>query len=89
MKYLSSKAFTEKDSREISSWDIGPRASMGLEFADLPRNFTSRYIIPIEKGTESREILDSAVLHHRLNLYFQVVQISRNLLLIHHVVLSK
>jgi hypothetical protein len=89
IEYSNSKAFTEKDSREISGWDIGARAAMGLQFVDIPQNFTSRHVIPVEKGAEYCEILGSAVLHHLPNLYCQVPQIEKNFLSIHHVVLNK
>jgi len=89
IEYSNSKAFTEKDSREISGWDIGARAAMGLQFVDIPENFTSRHVIPIEKAGEYCKIFDSAVLHHLPNLYCQVTQIEKNYLAINHVVLNK
>jgi hypothetical protein len=89
IEYSNSKAFTEKDSREISGWDIGARAAMGLQFVGIPQNFTSRHVIPIKKAGEYCEIFDSAVLHHLPNLYCQVVQIEKNFLAINHVVLNK
>jgi hypothetical protein len=88
-EYLNSKAFTEKDSREISGWDIGARAAMGLQFVDIPQNFTSRHVVPIEKTGDYCEIFESAVLHHLPNLYCQVSQLEKSYLPINHVVLNK
>jgi archaellum component FlaF (FlaF/FlaG flagellin family) len=89
IEYSNSKAFTEKDSREISGWDIGARAAMGLQFVDIPENFTSRHIILIEKAGDYCEISDASILHHLPNLYCQVIQLEKNYLPINRVVLNK
>jgi hypothetical protein len=87
-EYANSKAFTEKESRDLTWWDIGARAAMGVQFVDVPKNFTSRHVVPIEKAGDYCKISDSAVLHHLPNLYCQVEEIEKNFLPIDKIILN-
>jgi hypothetical protein len=87
-EYANSKAFTEKESRDLTWWDIGARAAMGVQFVEVPKNFTSRHVVPIEKAGDYCKISDSAVLHHLPNLYCQVEEIEKNFLPIDKIILN-
>jgi hypothetical protein len=87
-EYANSKAFTEKESRDLTWWDIGARAAMGVQFVEVPKNFTSRHVVPIEKAGDYCKISDSAILHHLPNLYCQVEEIEKNFLPIDKIILN-
>jgi hypothetical protein len=87
-EYANSRAFTEKESRELTWWDIGARAAMGVQFVDVPKNFTSRHVVPIDKAGDYCKISNSAVLHHLPNLYCQVEAIEKNFLSIDKIILN-
>jgi hypothetical protein len=87
-EYANSRAFTEKESRDLTWWDIGARAAMGVQFLDVPKNFTSRHVVQIEKKDEYCKISNSAVLHHLPNLYCQVEEIEKTLLAIDKIILN-
>jgi len=87
-EYSNSRAFTEQESRDLTWWDIGARAAMGAQFVDVPKNFTSRHVVPIEIAGDYCKILDSAVLHHLPNLYCQVEAIEKNFLPIDKIILN-
>ena len=89
VEYTNSSAFTEKESRALTWWDIGARAAMGLQFVDIPQDFTSRHVVLIEKAGEYCKISDFSILHHLPNLYCQIEEIERNYLSIDHVILNK
>jgi hypothetical protein len=79
-EYANSKAFSEIESRDLTWWDIGARTSMGVQFLDVPYNFTSRHVVPVEKSGKHYKVLDSAILHHLPNLYCQVAEIEKGFL---------
>jgi len=87
-EYSNSQAFNEKNSREITEWDIGARAAMGLQFVGIPQNFTSRHVVSVERAGDYYEISSSSILHHLPNLYSQVNQLEKNFLSINHVILN-
>ena len=87
IEYSNSKAFGEKSSREISSWDIGARAAMGIQFVDVPNNFSSRFVVPINKAGKYYQILPSSIIHHLPNLYSSVESIEKSLLPIDKIIL--
>lgn len=80
IEYSASKAIEERSSRELSSWDIGARAAMGIQFVDVPNNFSSRFVVPIKKDGSYYQILSSSFIHHLPNLYSRVESIEKNLL---------
>jgi len=72
-EFVNSKAFDEKASRELTWWDIGARAAMGLGFINPPTGFKSRHVVPVEKAGSYYKIKKEAKLHHLPNIYSQVV----------------
>lgn len=79
-EYANSKVFSEVESRDLIWWDIGARASMGVQFLEVPHNFTSRHVVPVEEDDGHYKVLVSAILHHLPNLYCQVADIEKRLL---------
>jgi hypothetical protein len=80
IEYSRSKAIEEKSSRELSEWDIGARAAMGIQFVDVPKNFSSRFVVPIKKDGNYYQVLSSSLIHHLPNLYSRVKSIEKELL---------
>lgn len=79
-EFVNSKAFDEKASRELTWWDIGARAAMGLGFVNPPIGFKSRHVVPVKKAGSYYKIQDDAKLHHLPNLYCQVDDIEKKFL---------
>jgi hypothetical protein len=79
-EFVNSKAFDEKASRELTWWDIGARAAMGLGFVNPPNGFKSRHVVPVKKAGSYYKIQDDAKLHHLPNLYCQVDEIEKKFL---------
>ncbi len=70
--HLSSKAFSKTESRELTWWDLGARATAGNQFVDVPVGFTSRNVIKVDKNSliPTRECL----IHHLPNLYIKTLK---------------
>lgn len=86
IEYSRSKAIEEKSSRELSEWDIGARAAMGIQFVDVPKNFSSRFVVPIKKNGNYYQVLSSSLIHHLPNLYSRVESIEKELLPIDRII---
>lgn len=71
-EFVNSKAFDEKASRELTWWDIGARAAMGLGFVNPPTGFKSRHVVPVKKVDNFFIIQNDARLHHLPNIYSRV-----------------
>ena len=69
-EYLNSSAFHRKASRDLIWWDLGARASMGVQFLNVPDGFTSRHVIELSNG----QISKGALVHHLPNLYTRKLQ---------------
>lgn len=76
-EYVSSIAFSEFESRQLTWWGIGERAMMGLQFIDPPKHFSSRNVLPVNKSQEG--IKTSAWIIHQPNLYVQKQSFARGL----------
>jgi hypothetical protein len=88
-EFVNSKAFDEKASRELTWWDIGARAAMGLGFVNPPTGFKSRHVVPVQKVGQYYKIQDDAKLHHLPNLYCQVEEIKKNFLPVNQIIEDK
>jgi hypothetical protein len=73
-EYLNSKAFHRDTSRDLIWWDLGARASMGVQFLNVPKDFTSRHVIELTRD----KISQGALIHHLPNLYTRKLQDSEN-----------
>lgn len=69
-EYLDSNAFLRETSRDLIWWDLGARASMGVQFINVPQGFTSRHVIELNNGVISK----GALVHHLPNLYSRKLQ---------------
>lgn len=67
LEYVASKAIDLELSRELTWWDIGARAAMGLQFVDVPAGFTSRNVVPVSRDLLGVEPI--AWVAHQPNLY--------------------
>lgn len=67
LEYVSSKAFNEESSRDLTWWDIGARAAMGLQFVNVPEGFSSRNVVPVTPDLSGIEPF--AWVAHQPNLY--------------------
>ena len=83
------KAFDEKTSRDLTWWDIGARAAMGLCFVNPPNGFKSRHVVPVKKAGSYYKIQDDAKLHHLPNLYCQVDEIEKKFLPVDQIIEDK
>ena len=48
-EFVNSKSFDRERSKEISSWGIPERASLGLCVENIPPGYLSRYVVPVSK----------------------------------------
>lgn len=85
--HLESKAFSKTDSRELTWWDLGARATSGNQFVDPPNGFTSRNVIKLER--ESLFPADGVLVHHMPNLYTKTFQRQTQALAIHELFREK
>lgn len=88
-EYINSEAFIESKSRNLTWWDIGARAAMGLTFVNIPKNFSSRLVVPIRQLNKDYLILEDAKLHHMPNIYSRTREIGDNLMNITKLIVSK
>jgi len=88
-EFVNSKAFNEKTSRELTWWDIGARAAMGLGFVNPPTGFKSRHVVPVKKAGNYYQIKEEAKLHHLPNIYSQVVASSNNYLAVDKIIIDE
>jgi hypothetical protein len=88
-EFVNSKAFDEKTSRELTWWDIGARAAMGLGFVNPPTGFKSRHVVPVKKADNYYQIKEEAKLHHLPNIYSQVVASSNNYLVVDKIIIDE
>jgi hypothetical protein len=75
-EYIFSDAFDMEKSRGFIWWDKGARASMGVQFLNVPEEFESRHVIGIIKDTKS--IASGALVHHLPNLYCRQPKLKNN-----------
>ncbi len=85
-EYANSKAFSEVESRDLIWWDIGARTSMGVQFIEVPDNFNSRHVVPVEQHEGYYKVLVSAMLHHLPDMYCQRADIEKSLLPVGHMI---
>lgn len=88
-EFVNSKAFNEKTSRELTWWDIGARAAMGLGFVNPPTGFKSRHVVPVKKAGNYYQIKEEAKLHHLPNIYSQVVSSSNSYLAVDKIIVDE
>lgn len=71
--HLASKAFSKSASKELTWWDLGARATSGNQFVSVPRGFSSRHVIKLDRNSL---LPDEAVLvHHMPNLYTKTLKL--------------
>ena len=75
-EYVQSDAFDMEKSRAYVWWDKGARASMGLQFTNIPKNFDSRNVVKVIDS----KIVSGALIHHLPNLYCRRFQKNRTFL---------
>lgn len=73
-EYVESDAFSKSKSRNLIWWDLGARASMGLQFWNVPKGFQDRYVYEIDFDNFS--LKPSSIVHHLPNLYVGVHEVS-------------
>lgn len=66
-QYIASDSFDIQRSERKSNWWIAERAAMGLCFENIPKGFSSRYVVPVLKNTYS--IPPYALVPHLPNKY--------------------
>jgi hypothetical protein len=71
-EYLESPASKEYESRNLTWWDIGARAAMGLQFVNVPKGFKSRNVVLIDRKLKGIDI--SAWIAHQPNIYAQKLE---------------
>jgi len=72
-EFVESKAFDRFKSRELTWWDMGARAAMGLQFVNVPKGFSDRYALRLHGGYQ--EIDPACIIHHLPNLYASVPEV--------------
>jgi hypothetical protein len=66
-EFINSDSFDLEKSKARTWWDIGARATIGLQFEKVPEGAKSRYLLPVEGNGISRE----SWVHHLPNLYIR------------------
>lgn len=66
-EYVSSPSFEQKSSSFLCNWGIRERAAMGLCFVNIPKQFKSRYVVPVDFKTLKAP--KYAWIHHLPNNY--------------------
>ena len=74
MEYVNSKAIKKDESKGLIWWDLGARASMGVQFVQIPEGFSDRHVIGL--STTFDEIDKRALVHHLPNLYSSVRELA-------------
>ena len=69
-EYVSSSAMDKIGSSNLIWWDLGARASMGIQFVNIPEGFTDRHVIRL--GHKTQSVSSGSLLHHLPNLYSSV-----------------
>ncbi len=75
VEYVESKAIDKLQSKELIWWDLGARASMGIQFVNIPQNFSDRHVIPLYQPL-NLEVPKEALVHHLPNLYSSVPELA-------------
>jgi len=75
-EYVSSDAFEEAKSRHLVWWDIGARATMGLQFLNVPAGFSTRHLVPLNRWRTG--IAQEAWVSHQPNIYSQKLEFSES-----------
>jgi hypothetical protein len=73
-EYVNSKAIDKATSKELVWWDLGARASMGVQFLNVPKAFLDRHALALDET--SLQVLPSACVHHLPNLYVSVCELT-------------
>jgi hypothetical protein len=74
-EYVKSKAIQKKESQELIWWDLGARASMGVQFVQTPPGYSDRHVIGLSSSSD--EIDRHALVHHLPNLYASVKELAQ------------
>jgi len=69
-EYVSSPAINKIGSSKLIWWDLGARASMGIQFINVPEGIADRHLIGFDSDTNSPSL--GSLLHHLPNLYSSV-----------------
>lgn len=69
-EYVSSSAIDKIGSSRLIWWDLGARASMGIQFVNVPKGFADRHVIGLDSQTQSASL--GSLIHHLPNLYSSV-----------------
>ena len=77
-EYVSSQAIDKNGSSTLIWWDLGARASMGIQFVNIPEGFADRHVIGLDSQTQSASL--GSLLHHLPNLYSAVPKLEGNYL---------
>ena len=75
-EYVSSSAIDFEKSRELTWWDSGARAAMGLQFINIPTGFTDRHVFGFNR--DGMGFHSGAMVHHLPNLYASVAELAAN-----------
>jgi len=75
VEYVESKAIDKLQSKELIWWDLGARASMGIQFVNIPQYFSDRHVIPLYQPL-NLEVPKEALVHHLPNLYSSVPELA-------------
>ena len=76
-EFVKSTAFDKKLSKSLIWWDMGARASSGLQFVNTPQGFSDRYLMAFDESNE--ELHAGSSVHHLPNLYSAVQEVSANM----------
>ena len=66
-EFIKSDSFDLEKSKSRTWWDIGARATAGLQFENVPAGAKSRYLLPLEGNGVAKD----AWIHHLPNLYIR------------------
>jgi hypothetical protein len=69
-EYVSSSAIDKIGSSRLIWWDLGARASMGIQFVNIPEGYADRHVIGLDSKTQFASL--GSLLHHLPNLYSSV-----------------
>jgi hypothetical protein len=71
--HLASKAFSKTASKELTWWDLGARATSGNQFVGIPKGFSSRHVIMLDRNSLLPD--ESVLIHHMPNLYTKTLKL--------------
>jgi hypothetical protein len=74
--HIASKAFSKTASKDLTWWDLGARATSGNQFVGVPKGFSSRHVIKLDRKTLIPD--ESVIVHHMPNLYTKTLKLGAN-----------